>query len=104
MEQLFEVRQATLEHGDPRIALGELAFQLCDPRVPPIRHDLSSVNERGAASSRERNHATHVQAPGGSLFSNKSVNAYARTKRRTPPARRFSSSGPSKRSGATRVS
>jgi hypothetical protein len=53
-EQPFEVRQATLELGEPRIALGELAFQLCDPRVPPICHEPSSVNERGPASSREK--------------------------------------------------
>jgi hypothetical protein len=70
------VRQATLELGDPRIALGELVFQLYDPRVPPIRHAPSSVNERSPASSRERNHATDVQAPGRGLVPNKSVNAY----------------------------
>jgi hypothetical protein len=72
--------QAALELGDARVALGELAFQLCDPRVTPIRHGPSSVNERGAASSRERNHATDVQAPSGSLLSNKGVNAYGGAK------------------------
>jgi hypothetical protein len=69
-----------------RLTLGEgsqfgiLPLELCDPHVPPIRHEPSSVNERGAASSRERNHATDVQAPSGSLLSNKGVNAYDSTR------------------------
>lgn len=67
-EQFFEVRRATLELGDACVTLGELAFQLRDPCVPPIHHAPLSVDERGAASSRERNHATNVQAPRDALF------------------------------------
>jgi hypothetical protein len=60
--KLLQMRQAAFELGDPRVALGELPLELGDPFVAPIRRDPSSVKERGAASSCQRNRGTDAQS------------------------------------------